>query len=120
MGSPASTSPYAGHRFPAEVVSHAVRLYFRFPPGLVVGLEAVRRWALKSGQEFADRIHRRLARAGDKRHRDEVAIKIAGRGPGCAAWRHSPRSHRRTSRVPVQTSRRCRRGPATPEGGSFG
>ena len=31
---PAATSPYAGHRFPAEVISHAVWLYFRFPLGL--------------------------------------------------------------------------------------
>ena len=34
MSSPAPNSPYAGHRFPAEVISHAVWLYFRFPLGL--------------------------------------------------------------------------------------
>ena len=34
MSSPAATSPYAGHRFPAEVISHAVWPYFRFPLGL--------------------------------------------------------------------------------------
>jgi hypothetical protein len=34
MGSPAAKSPYAGHRFPAEVISHAVWPYFRFPLGL--------------------------------------------------------------------------------------
>ncbi len=27
-------SSYAGQRFPAEVISHAVWLYFRFPPSL--------------------------------------------------------------------------------------
>ncbi len=27
-------SRYAGHRFPAEIISHAVWLYFRFPLGL--------------------------------------------------------------------------------------
>ena len=27
----AEKSPYAGYRFPAEVISHAVWLYFRFP-----------------------------------------------------------------------------------------
>ena len=90
MSSPAPKSPYAGHRFPAEVISHAVWLYFRFPLGLrmveemlaargiIVSHETVRRWALKFGQEFANRIRRRLARAGDKWHLDEVAIKIAG------------------------------------------
>src|SRR5215210_5060528 len=34
--------------------------------------------ALKFGQAFANRIRRRLPRAGDKWHLDEVAIKIAG------------------------------------------
>ena len=27
-------SPYAGYRFPAEIISHAVWLYFRFPLSL--------------------------------------------------------------------------------------
>ena len=31
---PAARSLYAGHRFPPEVISHAVWLYFRFPLGL--------------------------------------------------------------------------------------
>ena len=55
MSSPAAKSPYAGHRFPVEVIGHAVRLYFRFPlslrmveemlaaRGIVVNHETVRR-----------------------------------------------------------------------------
>lgn len=90
MSSPAAKSPYVGYRFPAEVISHAVWLYFRFPLGLrmveemlaargiTVSHETVRRWALKFGQGFANRIRRRLACAGDKWHLDEVAIRIAG------------------------------------------
>ena len=90
MSSPAAKSPYAGYRFPAEVISHAAWLYFRFPLGLhmveemvaaralIVSHETVRRWALKFGQDFANRIRRRLPCAGDKWHLDEVAIKIAG------------------------------------------
>src|SRR5919107_1897874 len=90
MSPPAAKSPYAGHRFPAEVIGHAVWLYFRFPlslrmveemlaaRGIVVSHETVRQWALKFGQEFANRIRRRLPCAGDKWHLDEVAIKIAG------------------------------------------
>ena len=31
---PAARSPYAGHRFPPEVIGHAVWLYFRFPLSL--------------------------------------------------------------------------------------
>jgi putative transposase len=87
---PAAKSPYAGYRFPAEVISHAVWLYFRFPlslrmveemlaaRGIIVSHETVRQWALRFGQDFANRIRRKLPCAGDKWHLDEVAIKIAG------------------------------------------
>ena len=82
---------YARHRFPAEVISHAVWLYFRFPlslrmdeemlaaRGIAVSHETVRQWAMKFGQDFANQIRRRLPAAGDKWHLDEVVIKIAGR-----------------------------------------
>src|SRR5829696_2392736 len=78
MSSPAAKSPYAGYRFPPEVISQAVWLYFRFPlnlrmveemlaaRGITVSHETVRQWALKFGQEFANRIRRRLPQAGDK------------------------------------------------------
>ena len=81
---------YAGYRFPAEVISHAVWLYFRFPlslrmvdellaaRGIMVSHETVRQWTLKFGQAFANPIRRRLPRAGDKWHLDEVVVKIAG------------------------------------------
>jgi putative transposase len=67
---------YAGYRFPAEVISHAVWLYFRFPlslrmvgemlaaRGITVSHESVRQWARKFGQDFANQIRRRLPRAG--------------------------------------------------------
>src|ERR1041384_8328622 len=89
-GTPVCPS-YAGHRFPAEVISYAVWLYFRFPlslrmveemvaaRGIIVSHESVRQWALKFGQGFANRIRRRLPRTGDKWHLDEVAVKIAGK-----------------------------------------
>src|SRR5215203_3315248 len=82
---------YARHRYPAEVISQAVWLYFRFPlslrmveemlaaRGIIVSHETVRQWALKFGQDFANQIRRRLPAAGDKWHLDEVAIKIAGK-----------------------------------------
>jgi putative transposase len=84
-------SRYARHRFPAEVISHAVWLYFRFPlslrmveemlaaRGILVSHETVRQWALKFGQSFANQIRRRLPAPGDKWHLDEVMITIAGR-----------------------------------------
>jgi len=81
---------YAGYRFPSEIISHAVWLYFRFPLGLrmveellaargiIVSHETVRQWARKFGQPFANQIRRRLPRVGDKWHLDEVVLKIAG------------------------------------------
>jgi putative transposase len=86
-----SRSSYTGHRYPAEVISHAVRLYFRFPlslrmveemlaaRGILVSHETVRQWAPKFGQDFANRIRRRLPAPGDKSHLDEVVISLAGR-----------------------------------------
>ena len=82
---------YARHRYPAEVISHAVWLYLRFPVslrmveeimaarGILVSHETIRQWALKFGQGFGNQIRRRLPAAGDKWHLDEVVINIAGR-----------------------------------------
>jgi putative transposase len=82
---------YARHRFPAEVISYAVWLYFRFPlslrmveemlaaRGILVSHETVRQWALKFGHGFANQIRRRLPAPGDKWHLDEVVISVAGK-----------------------------------------
>src|SRR5215469_6685716 len=100
---------YAGYRFPAEIIGHAVWLYFRFPLGLrmveellaargiIVSHETVRQWARKFGQQFANQIRRRLPRVGDKWHLDEVVLKnwrgkalaLASRGPGRRRARRS-------------------------------
>ena len=83
-------SPYAGYRFPGEVISHAVWLYFRFPlslrmvedmlaaRGIGANHETVRQWARKFGQGFANQIRRRLPCPGDKWHLDEVCLMIRG------------------------------------------
>ena len=88
---PPRHSRYARHRFPAELISYAVWLYFRFPlslrmveemlaaRGIEVSHETVRQWAMKFGQNFANQIRRRLPALGDKWHLDEVVISIAGR-----------------------------------------
>jgi putative transposase len=87
---PSRHSHYACHRFPAEVISHAMWLYFRFPlslrmveemlaaRGIEVSHETIRQWALKFGQGFAHQLRRRLPAPGDKWHLDEVVISIAG------------------------------------------
>src|SRR3954452_12530016 len=84
-------SRYGGHRFPAEGISPAIWLCFRFPlslrmveemlaaRGVLVSHETVRQWALKFSQAFANQIRRRLPCAGDKWHLDEVVITIAGK-----------------------------------------
>src|SRR5215216_1732300 len=87
----AAKSPYAGYRFPGEVISHAVWLYFRFPlslrmveemlaaRGILVSHETVRQWARKFGQDFANQIRRKLPDPGDKWHLDEVCLLIRGK-----------------------------------------
>ena len=54
---------YKNHRFPNEIISHAVWLYFRFclsfrdveelpsERGVVVTYEAIRKWCRKFGQQ---------------------------------------------------------------------
>jgi len=46
--------------------------------GIIVSHETARQWARKFGQQFARHIRRRLPRAGDKWHFDEVVLKISG------------------------------------------
>jgi hypothetical protein len=62
---------YHRYRFPPEVISHAVWLYFRFPlslrmveemlaaRGICVTYETVRQWAAKFGETIADQIRQR-------------------------------------------------------------
>ena len=81
---------YRGHRYPVEVVSHCVWLYFRFPlsfreveelmlrRGVIVSYETVRRWCRKFGQAYADGLRRRRPRPGDKWHLGEVFVRING------------------------------------------
>ncbi|MEV0690767.1 IS6 family transposase [Streptomyces sp. NPDC050388] len=86
-----SASPsYQGPRYSAEVISHCVWLYFRFPlsfreveelmlqRGVLVSHETVRRWCATFGQAYANGLRRRRPRPGDKRHLDEGFVKING------------------------------------------
>jgi len=83
---------YRRHRFPAEIISHAVWLYFRFPlslrmvedmlaaRGIIVTHQTIRDWAEKFGRHFANEIRRRSAgRLGDKWYLDEVVVSVAGK-----------------------------------------
>jgi len=86
-----ATPSYRGFRFPVEIISHCVWLYYRFPlsfreveemmlqRGIVVSHETVRQWSVKFGQTYANGLRRRRPRPGDKWHVDEVFIKINGK-----------------------------------------
>ena len=82
---------YARHRFPREVIQHAVWLYFRFPlsfrdvedllaeRGVDVSYETVRRWALKFGLDYARKLRRLRPRSDGRWHLDEVFVSINGK-----------------------------------------
>jgi putative transposase len=84
------SNPYKRHRFPAEIISHCVWLYFRFclsyrdveelmaERGMLLTYEAVRYWCPKFGQQYANQLRRRRPQPGDKRHLDEVFLTIRG------------------------------------------
>ena len=82
---------YKGFRYPAEIISHGVWLYHRFPlslrevqemllqRGIIVSHETVRQWCAKFGQTYANGLRRRRPRPGDTWHLDEVFITINGK-----------------------------------------
>ena len=86
-----SVTLYHRHRFPAEIISHCVWLYFRFTlsfrdveemlamRGVALTYETVREWCLKFGQTYANGLRRKSPRPGDRWHLDEVFLKINGR-----------------------------------------
>ena len=85
------TNPYRGHRFPAEIISYCVWLYYTFPlsfrdiekmmlyRGIKVTYEAIRSWCLKFAQGYANQIRKQRPKSGDKWHLDEVVVKIKGK-----------------------------------------
>ncbi len=82
---------YSGYRFPPDVISYAVWLYYRFPlslrmveellaaRGIELTYETVRRWAVKFGLGIARRIRSAALARGDKWHLDEVVVTINGK-----------------------------------------
>ena len=82
---------YARYRFPPVIIQHAVWRYFRFPlsyrdvedllaeRGIDVSYETVRRWVLKFGQAYAQRLRIVRPRPDARWHLDEVFVPIAGK-----------------------------------------
>lgn len=82
---------YKRHRFPPQIIAHAVWLYARFnlslreveemllQRGIDASYETVRRWVIKFGPVIARNLRQRQRRPGDVWHLDEVVVKISGR-----------------------------------------
>jgi len=84
-------STYKRHRFPPDIISYAVWLYFRFnlshrdiedllaERGITVSRESIRLWCIKLGRLYARRLKRKHRGYGDTFYIDEVFIKINGK-----------------------------------------
>jgi transposase-like protein len=82
---------YHRHRFPSEIIQHAIWLYLRFTlsyrdveellaeRGLDLSYETVRRWVLKFGPSIARGLRRRRPRPSNRWHLDEMVVRIGGR-----------------------------------------
>jgi len=82
---------YTRHRFPSDVISYAVWLYYKFnlshrdiedllaERGISVSYETIRLWCIKFGSNYAIRLKRKHWGYGDTFFIDEVFIKIDGK-----------------------------------------
>jgi hypothetical protein len=82
---------YKRHRFPPDIISYAVWLYYRFnmshrdiedllaERGIIVTRESIRLWCIKFGALYARRLKRKHRGYGDTFYIDEVFVKINGK-----------------------------------------
>jgi putative transposase len=82
---------YKRHRFPPDIISYAVWLYYRFNLShrdiedllaercITVSREAIRLWCIKFGAIYTRRLKRRHRGYGDTFYIDEVFVKISGK-----------------------------------------
>jgi len=82
---------YKRHRFPPDIISYAVWLYYRFnlshrdiedllaERGITVCHESIRLWCIKFGATYSRRLKRRHQGYGDTFYIDEVFVKINGK-----------------------------------------
>jgi len=91
MSQPSTRPPlYKGYRFPPEIISRCVWLYYRFSVslrdvselmlarGIEVSHEAVRLWTLRFGTEYARRLRRTRGACSNIWHLDELCLMING------------------------------------------
>jgi putative transposase len=79
---------YSCHRFPGEIISYCVWLYYTFPlsdrgiekmmlyRGIEVTYESIREWCQKFGQQYANQVRRK--RPYVLRHRQMVSRRNGG------------------------------------------
>jgi len=91
---PATSSAFAGYRFPPEVITLAVRWYLRFglsyrdveellaERGIEVDHVTIYRWVQRFAPEFAEAARARRHLVGDRWHVDETYLKVGG------TWRY--------------------------------
>ena len=84
-------STYKRHRFPPDIISYAVWLYYRFnlshrdiedllaERGITVSREAIRLWCIKFGAIYTRRLKRKHQGYGDTFYIDEVFVRINGK-----------------------------------------
>jgi putative transposase len=82
---------YKRHRFPPDIISYAVWLYYRFnlshrdiedllaERGIVVTRESIRLWCIKFGAIYTRRLRRKHRGYGDTFFIDEVFVRINGK-----------------------------------------
>jgi len=83
---------YLRHRFPAEIIAHAVWLYYRFPlsfcevedllaeRGIEVSFQTISEWGAKFGLKFAYQLRRRSrGKFAAKWQLDEMVVSIKGK-----------------------------------------
>jgi putative transposase len=82
---------YKRHRFPPDIISYAVWLYYRFKlshrdiedllaeRGIIVTRESIRLWCIKFGAIYTRRLKRKHRGYGDTFYIDEVFVKISGK-----------------------------------------
>ena len=82
---------YKRHRFPPDIISYTVWLYYRFhlsyrdiedllaQRGINVSREAIRLWCIKFGAIYTRRLKRKHRGYGDTFYIDEVFVKINGK-----------------------------------------
>ena len=90
MVPPVKPISFKRHRFPADVIRHAVWLYYRFTlsfrdvgellaqRGIDVSYETVRCWTLKFGPPIAANLRRRRCSPTGRWHLDEMYVRIGG------------------------------------------